>query len=70
MAQWGLNGTPSVVLFDRQGRARLHRFGVVDDLVLGAAIGQLLAEGPAVGASVSRDRVGTGTALPAYDGEG
>jgi peroxiredoxin len=26
MAQWGLNGTPSVVLFDRQGRARLHRF--------------------------------------------
>lgn len=35
MAQWGLNGTPSVVLFDRQGRARLHRFGVVDDLVLG-----------------------------------
>ena len=36
MAQWGLNGTPSVVLFDRQGRARLHRFGVVDDLVLGA----------------------------------
>lgn len=45
MAQWGLRGTPSVVLFDRQGRARLHRFGVVDDLVLGAAIGQLLAEG-------------------------
>ena len=70
MAQWGLRGTPSVVLFDRQGRARLHRFGVVDDLVLGAAIGQLLAEGPAVAASVSRDRVGTGTALPAYDGEG
>lgn len=44
MVQWGLRGTPSVVLFDRRGRARLHRFGIVDDLVLGAAIGQLLAE--------------------------
>ena len=70
MAQWGLNGTPSVVLFDRQGRARLHRFGVVDDLVLGAAIGQLLAERTPVAASVSLDRVGTGTARPACDDEG
>jgi|CXWL01.1.fsa_nt_gi peroxiredoxin len=51
MAQWGLGGTPSVVLFDRQGRARLHHFGVADDLMLGAAIGQLLAEGPAVATS-------------------
>ena len=70
MSQWGLRGTPSVVLLDRQGRARLHRFGVVDDLVLGAAIGQLLAESPAVAASVLPDRVGTGKARPACDGEG
>ena len=70
MSQWGLRGTPSIVLFDRQGRARLHRFGVVDDLVLGAAIGQLLAERPAVAAAVLPDRVGTGKARPACDGEG
>lgn len=70
MAQWGLRGTPSVVLFDRQGRARLHRFGVVEDLALGAAIGQLLAEGPAVAALEPRDHDGTGTTRPACDGEG
>jgi hypothetical protein len=70
MSQWGLRGTPSVVLLDRQGRARLHRFGVVDDLVLGAAIGQLLAERPAVAAAVLPDRVGTGKARPTCDGEG
>ena len=70
MAQWGLRGTPSVVLFDRQGRARLHRFGVVDDLVLGAAIGQLLAEGLADATLESRDQGGTGTTRPEGDREG
>lgn len=63
MAQWGLRGTPSVVLFDRQGRARLHRFGFLDDLALGAAIGQLLAQGPANATSEPRDRCGTGATL-------
>ncbi|HMN55709.1 MAG TPA: TlpA disulfide reductase family protein [Ottowia sp.] len=69
MAQWGLHGTPSVVLFDRQGRARLHRFGVVNDLVLGAAIGQLLAQGAAVTTLESGDRFRTGAARLACDGE-
>ena len=70
MAQWGLRGTPSVVLFDRQGRARLHRFGVVDDLVLGAAIGQLLAEGLADATLEYRDHEGTGTTRPECDRDG
>lgn len=70
MAQWGLRGTPSVVLFDRQGRARLHRFGVVDDVVLGAAIGQLLAEGDAVETSGCRDRPWTVAKPPERDGPG
>lgn len=70
MAQWGLRGTPSVVLFDRQGRARLHRFGVVDDLALGAAIGQLLAEGLADATVESLDHDGTGTTRPECDREG
>lgn len=70
MAQWGLNGTPSVVLFDRQGHARLHRFGVVDDLVLGAAIGQLLAEGLADATLEYRDHDGTGTTRPECDRDG
>lgn len=70
MAQWGLRGTPSVVLFDRQGRLRLHRFGIVDDLVLGAAIGRLIAEGHAAAQSEPQDRQGTVTTEPACGDEG
>jgi hypothetical protein len=44
MAAWGLRGTPSVVLLDRLGRVRLSHFGALDDLVLGAAIGQLMSD--------------------------
>jgi hypothetical protein len=32
------------VLLDRQGRIRLQHFGSIDDMALGAAIGQLVAE--------------------------
>ena len=44
MEKYGLSGTPSLILIDRKGRQRFHRFGAVDDLIAGAAIGQLLAE--------------------------
>lgn len=44
MARYGLRGTPSLLLIDRQGRLRLHRFGHVPDLAVGAAIQQLLDE--------------------------
>lgn len=44
MRAYGLRGTPSVVVFDAQGRVRLNHFGQIDDLQLGAVIGQLLAE--------------------------
>ncbi|MCY1250111.1 hypothetical protein D9M72_637110 [compost metagenome] len=40
--QW--QGTPSTVLVDRQGRLRMSHFGLLDDMALGAAIGQLAAE--------------------------
>jgi hypothetical protein len=36
-----------VVVFDRDGCIRLNHFGQIDDLQLGAVIGQLLAEAPA-----------------------
>jgi hypothetical protein len=44
MTAWGLQGTPSLVLLDRQGRAQLSHFGRLDDLFLGAVIGQLLEQ--------------------------
>jgi len=44
MAMLGLEGTPTLLLLDRQGRIRLHHFGQLDDLQLGAALGRLIAE--------------------------
>ncbi|MFJ3460128.1 peroxiredoxin family protein [Achromobacter spanius] len=53
MRTYALRGTPSLILIDREGRMRLHHFGHLDDLVLGAAVGQLLSE-PA-GVAAGRD---------------
>ena len=44
MRAYGMQGTPTLVLIDRQGRLRQHAFGHVQDLALGVAIGSLLAE--------------------------
>lgn len=44
MRAYQLQGTPSVVLIDKRGRLRLSHFGLIDDMALGAAIGQLAAE--------------------------
>lgn len=43
MARYGLRGTPSCLVLDRQGRMQLHHFGRLDDLVLGALLGRLIA---------------------------
>jgi hypothetical protein len=47
MRLYGLRGTPSLLLIDRQGRLRHHGFGAEDDMRVGAAIASLLAEKPA-----------------------
>lgn len=44
MQAYGLQGTPSLILIDKAGRVRLSHFGRIDDLAVGAAIGQLSAE--------------------------
>ena len=44
MARLGLQGTPTTLLIDKQGRLRVRHFGQVDDLALGVALGRLLAE--------------------------
>jgi len=44
MAAYGLQGTPTLVLIDRQGRRRVQHFGHVPDLRLGAEIMALIAE--------------------------
>lgn len=50
MAEWGLRGTPSHIVLDRNGLVRGHHFGAVDDLVLGALLGRLVGERGADGA--------------------
>jgi hypothetical protein len=60
MQTYGLRGTPSTVLIDRGGPLRHSAFATVDDLVLGAQLGQLLAEALITPQSVVR----TGLATP------
>jgi hypothetical protein len=44
MRRYGMRGTPTTLLFARDGRLALHRFGHVEDLELGAEIARLLLE--------------------------
>lgn len=55
MAAWGLQGTPTLVLFDRSGTIRARHFGQVSDLALGAQIMQLVHAG--AGAARPEDRI-------------
>jgi peroxiredoxin len=48
MRRYDFQGTPSIVLIDRAGRLRMQEFGRVDDLYLGVALGQLIAEALAI----------------------
>ena len=43
MKAWGLGGTPSTIIFDRDGNLALKELGHLDDLRLGAFVGQLIA---------------------------
>lgn len=44
MQRYGLRGTPSTVVIDRQGNLAGSHFGQVDEIALGVELGQLLAE--------------------------
>jgi thiol-disulfide isomerase/thioredoxin len=44
MAEWQLEGTPTLVLFDRTGQMRARHFGQISDLSLGAQIMALTLE--------------------------
>lgn len=43
MAAYEMRGTPTLLVFDRDGNLRVNHFGPIDDLALGAMLGQLLA---------------------------
>ena len=43
MRRYGMRGTPSTIVIDRDGVVREHAFGQVDDLALGVLVGSLVA---------------------------
>ena len=44
MKAYQLQGTPAILMFDRQGRVRRHYLGAIDDLRLGAEVMALVIE--------------------------
>ena len=44
MQAYNMQGTPTLILIDKSGRLRLHKFGHISDLILGVSIGTLLSE--------------------------
>lgn len=47
MRAYQMQGTPTTLLIDREGRLRMSKFGHVDDILLGASIATLLGEAAA-----------------------
>jgi hypothetical protein len=45
---YAMQGTPTLLLIDSEGRLRMQKFGHVDDMALGAAVATLVAEGGAI----------------------
>lgn len=43
MAAYEMEGTPTLLVFDRDGALHVNHFGHIDDLALGAILGRLLA---------------------------
>jgi peroxiredoxin len=58
MSAYGLRGTPSLVLIDRDGAVRLNHFGRIDDMRVGALIGQLVAASERPAATREANRLG------------
>lgn len=51
MAAYNMRGTPTTILIDRQGYVRKHKFGMEDDMVLGAEILSLVQETTSIAAT-------------------
>ncbi len=56
MRAYGLQGTPSLVVIDRQCQVRWRCFGLIDDLKLGAFIGRVVAEPQALPGALCGDK--------------
>lgn len=59
MREYGFQGTPTMLLFDRDGRLRRHVFGHIPDLQLGAELMALIREGGGSQPEIQADAAGT-----------
>jgi hypothetical protein len=66
MTAYNMQGTPTLIVIDRNGMRRMQRFGQVDDLTLGSILGTLLAEPlePHLESTLSTGCDATGCAVP------
>lgn len=44
MEKYSMQGTPSLLIYDKKGELRLQKFGHIDDLELGFILGTLISE--------------------------
>lgn len=58
MTAYGMHGTPTLVVVDREGRRRFQHFGHVDDLALGNLLGSLAAEPRVQPAAIATEEAG------------
>ena len=63
MQKWALRGTPTLLVFGRDGELALNHFGHLDDLRLGALLGGLIAHHP--GATANEMGIDQGPATAA-----
>ena len=68
MQAYAMQGTPSLVLIDRLGRVRLNHFGRIEDMTLGALVGQLRAE-TSMGDAATQAAGATGAPVAGCNGE-
>ena len=70
MAGYGMSGTPTLIVIDRNGRIRLKHFGRLADMQVGSVIGRLLAEvesGTAAGEKIDSSE---NSSIPNCDDDG
>lgn len=69
MERYGLRGTPSMLILDRDGVPNAHHYGPIDPLRLGAEIAALVARGKPLGEATADTQAkgceGSGCEIPA-----
>ncbi len=58
MNLYQMRGTPTWILIDKRGELKLHSFGQMDDILLGAEVARLATEGLEADTNIFKNKVG------------